>query len=504
MIPSIAARIKRSQRLQIAPMPAVVVVLTLLLATALGRRANTNILILLLAPAAGGILMIRPVLAPFALVLAALLVRAEFGTGTDVKLSVAFLLVPMLLALWILDSVAHRRKLNAIHSRTLPPLFLFVLAGLLSLLIGTVLWDSNVPRSGNLILVQLTQWAIFAFSAGAFWLAAALIPNTAWLRRLTWSFLITGGVLIALRVTPGLSSLAERFTSAALVWPPATTLLTALAGGQLFFNRRLSRGVRILLLIMLAAIAFYGFVLRRDDLSVWVGVAVALGVLVWLRLPRSRWPIVVLVIALAVSGVLFPSLYDFAGGEEEWVGSGGSRLVLIQRVIEVTMRNPITGLGPAAYRHYAIMKPLPYLGAYWLQPWVNSHNNYVDLFAHVGLLGLALFGWFAVAFARTGLRLRWRYTEGFAAGYLNGMLAAGAASLVLMAFADWILPHVYNIGFPGFQASVLVWLFLGGVVALENMGHGDGGTRGHGDTETRGHGDTGTRRRGEWESRGML
>ena len=36
--------------------------------------------------------------------------------------------------------------------------------------------------------------------------------------------------------------------------------------------------------------------------------------------------------------------------------------------------------------------------------------------------------------------------------------------------ADWILPFVYNIGFPGFQASVLVWLFLGGLVALEGMG----------------------------------
>ena len=49
------------------------------------------------------------------------------------------------------------------------------------------------------------------------------------------------------------------------------------------------------------------------------------------------------------------------------------------------------------------------------------------------------------------------------------MLAAGAGALVLMLFADWILPFVYNIGFSGFQASVLVWLFLGGLVALEQM-----------------------------------
>ena len=49
------------------------------------------------------------------------------------------------------------------------------------------------------------------------------------------------------------------------------------------------------------------------------------------------------------------------------------------------------------------------------------------------------------------------------------MLAVGAGALVVMVFADWLLPFVYNIGFPGFQASVLVWLFMGGLVALENM-----------------------------------
>ena len=167
--------------------------------------------------------------------------------------------------------------------------------------------------------------------------------------------------------------------------------------------------------------------------------------------------------------IFFPAIFGFAGGEAEWDESGGSRLALIERVIEVTMRNPITGLGPAAYRAYARMTPLPYGRAYWLDPQVNSHNNYVDLFAHGGLLGVALFFWFSVEVIRLGWRLRARFAHGFAGGYVSGMLAAWIGALVLMLFADWILPHVYNIGFPGFQASVLVWLFLGGLVALEQM-----------------------------------
>ena len=92
-----------------------------------------------------------------------------------------------------------------------------------------------------------------------------------------------------------------------------------------------------------------------------MGLAAVLGTLIWLRFPRLRWPV--------VDPAHRPdrcracssrSSIEFAGGDAEWAESGGSRLVLIGRVIEVTMRNPITGLGPAAYRPYASMKPLPY------------------------------------------------------------------------------------------------------------------------------------------------
>jgi hypothetical protein len=93
----------------------------------------------------------------------------------------------------------------------------------------------------------------------------------------------------------------------------------------------------------------------------------------------------------------------------------------------------------------------------------------VDMFAHGGLLGLGLFLWFAGEVAGLGLRLRAGHTRGFLAGYVNGVLAAGAGSLVIMVLGDWILPFVYNVGFLGFQASVLVWLFMGGLVALEQM-----------------------------------
>ena len=173
---------------------------------------------------------------------------------------------------------------------------------------------------------------------------------------------------------------------------------------------------------------------------------------------------------LLVIGVLFPSVYQFAGGDEEWTGSAAPRCVLlIGRVVSVTLRNPVTGLGPAAYRPYAAMEPLSYLGANWIDtPKVSSHNNYVDVFSQTGLVGLALFFWFMAEVARLARRLRRRFRRGFEAGYANGMLAAWVSMMVIMLLLDWFLPFVYDVGFPGFQASVLVWLFLGGLVVLEN------------------------------------
>ena len=447
---------------------AVIAAGVLLAAAYFGQHASLRWLALLIAGLGALALLARPVLGLFFLAAVALVLPLEFGTGTAVTLNPATLLIPALLVLWLLNMV-RRREVRLLPSRVNRPLLLFLAAGLLSLLIGRATWDLMAPIKSNFILVQLAQWAIFAFSAGAFWLTANQVRDERTLWRLTAFFLLLAGSLAILRVIPGLGSFTGRFTTIAFVRAPLWVLLTGLAGGQLLFNEKLTLPWRLFLGGILLAALVYAFVEQREAASNWVGIGATVGVLIWLRFPRIRWPLVAMVVVLAAMGFLFPAVYNFAGGDAEWRLSGGSRLVLIRRVVEVTMRNPITGLGPAAYRPYAGMKPLPYLGAYWVAPLINSHNNYVDLFAHVGLLGLSLFFWFVAEITFLGKRLHNRFSADFAAGYVNGVLAVGVGALIIMLLADWILPFVYNIGFPGFQASVLVWLFMGGLVSLENM-----------------------------------
>jgi hypothetical protein len=282
-------------------------------------------------------------------------------------------------------------------------------------------------------------------------------------------FLVVGGGMALLRVLPPVSPIFRSLTTGAVDRAPFWVLLVAIAGGQLLFNRNLAASGRLALALLSGVCTYYAFVLTRESASTWVGVAATGAVLFWLRFPRLRWLILTVLVLLTIAGILFPALYEFAGGDDEWTLSGGSRLALVRRVVDVTMRNPITGLGPASYRPYANATPFGYGRALWFDPQINSHNNYVDLFAHVGIVGLVLFFWFVAEVVWLGLRLRRRYPDGFAGGYVAGIMAAGAGSLAIMALADWILPFVYNIGFHGFQASVLVWLFMGGMVALDQM-----------------------------------
>ena len=445
------------------------IVAVLLLGIAYLARGGFSMRPLMLLALAGGVLVLlnRPEYGPVLLVVAAVAVPLEFGTGSEVALNTATLLIPLLGLLWLVRGLVGRR-LTWTPSPADRPWLYFLAAGLLSLAIGRATWDPAVPVKSSFIIVQLAQWAIFAFAALAYWLPGMLLKGPRDVQRMTWALLWVGGGLAILRLIPGIAGLVDLFTTIVYIRAPFLVLLTALAGGQLLFNIKLGAGRRFYLGLLIAAMLYQSTFEGRLSISEWAGVWAVLAALVWQRFPRLRWLAVAVVVVLLVVGVLFPSLYSFAGGDERWYMSGGSRVELIQRVLSVAMHNPITGLGPAAYRPYSALMPLRYGNALWVHPLVSSHNNYVDMYAHMGLLGIALFVWLALMLWHHATGTARIHTGGFERGYARGMLAAWAGSLVIMMLADWILPFVYNIGFEGFPASILVWLFLGGLTTLRS------------------------------------
>lgn len=461
--------LQRAHGLRLWP-AAPIVLVVLLLAFALGQRASVTTLGVLVALMGALALFRYPVLGFPVLILAALAGKMEFSTGTEVNLNPASLLVPALMGIWIANML-QRHEIRLPRSRTTRPLVLFLLFSMISLVVSNALWDPNVPKSDRFIVVQLAQVSLFVFSAGAFWLMGDRVKNPLWLQRITIGYLLVAGGLAIIRILPGGGYVTDAITTFALDRAPFWLVLASLAGGQLFFNAKLSNVWRLFLLGAIIASLYFSFILQQERSSYWVGVGIVLGVLGWLRFPRLRWMAAIVVIALLVSGKLLSLVYEFAGGDSKWTESGASRGVLIGRVLELSMRNPITGIGPAAYRPYGFTRPLFYEGAYWIEPRLNSHNNYVDLFSQLGMIGLLLFFWFMGELLWLGLRLRKYFKNDFASGYVNGMVGMWVGVMAIMALADWFLPFVYNIGFQGFQASVLVWMFFGGLLALEEYVH---------------------------------
>jgi O-antigen ligase len=449
---------------------ALAVGLVLLLLLLVGPGPSMRFLVLGIGAVGLLLLLQRPALGLVALAALSFTLPFSFGTGTEVALTPPVFLIPALAVAWLAYRL-RTRSLRLPSSRTVPPLLLFVASGLLSLLAGNAYWDPLVPRPSNLLLVQMGQWAIFVLSAVAFLLAADLGREVRWLQMATFVFLALGAVVILELYLPPLQRLVgwsqPSMAGRSLFW----VWWAGLAMGQVLFNRRLNRLAKLALLGLLLAAGYHLWFRLNSWVSGWVPLTAAVLVVVWLWVwKRSRvMGVLLALLLLVVAAASYPRLVAHAGGEEELIRSWGGRQVLYQATLDLVKERPLLGLGPASYRHYASTQWLS-LGvgrALYLNPQVSSHNNFIDVYAQMGLMGLGLLLWFLIELGRLGWRLRTRFQGGFEEGYVQGALAGFVATLVAMLLADWFLPFVYNIGFPGFRTSALAWMFLGGLVALE-------------------------------------
>jgi O-antigen ligase len=321
--------------------------------------------------------------------------------------------------------------------------------------------------------VQLAQWGILVLSAAVFILAATWGSRGRWLEIATWLFLAVGTIVVLELYLPPLRDVfgwsSPTMANRSMFW----TWLAAMGAGQVIFNRRLKPMLRIGLVIVLVAAGYVLWFHLDNWLSGWapfsLTVLVVLGMWVW---RRSRFSaLVLLLVLLAISVIAYPVLFAHVGGEQELARSWGGREKLYMATLDLVKEHPILGLGPVAYREYGLRRwlSLGYGRALYLQPRISSHNNYLDVYAQQGLVGLGIFLWFLVELGVLGWRLRTRFQDDFHGGYVHGAIAGFIGTLAAMMLADWFLPFVYNIGFPGFRTSVLAWMFLGGLVALETV-----------------------------------
>jgi len=441
------------------------VVAGVLLASAyLGPRASQRYLILLLGAGMALVFLRWPPLGLATLIVASLVVPFAIGTGTQTSLNATVLLLPLLLSLWLLEMV-RGKELRLLPSPPIPPLLALCGVAVLAFAVGNQPWLLFAQTAP--LRAQLGGLAVYLLSAGAFLLVAHQARDLRWLQAFTWLFLALGGLYMAGRLAPEVgrltSRLFQRGATGSLFW----TWLAALAFSQARFNRRLHPAWRLVLGGLTLATLWLGWQ-SRDWASGWLPPLVAVTVTLWAGAPRLGLPIALIAGSAAVLNWHKIVNIVMTGQEYSWL----TRLEAWRIVLEIVKVNPLLGLGPANYYYYTPLFPI--LG--WHVQF-NSHNQYVDIIAQTGLLGLFCFLWFAWETGRLGWRLRGRAPEGFAQAYVYGALGGLAGTLAAGMLADWVLPFVYNIGFVGFRSAILGWFFLGGLVSLEQVTRQESGRR---------------------------
>ncbi len=436
----------------------VIVVAIILLSAYLGWGASRFTLLLLLVLIGGLVLIRLPELGLVGVMIAALVIPFGIGTGTQTELNGAVMLIPVLLAVWVFDMI-RRRSVRLVPSQANLPLFALAISATVSLLAGNLSWDYFARQAS--LQSQLGGWSVFVFSVGAFLLAGNQIRDLRWLKILTVIFLVLGAVTVVIRFFPTYAAtvtlVVPQVQAESLFW----VWLVALAGGQAIFNRSLIPQVRVGLGVLAIATMLQGFFLFRTWTSGWFPPLVVLFVLLWLR----SWRLGLVIAVIGTIGILFlrPDFLPSLAGLKQY--STDTRLAAWQILFsDIIPMSPIVGLGPANYYFYTPLFPI--LGYYVS---FNSHSQYVDLLAQTGIVGLIIFGWVVFAIGRFGWNLRKGAEEGFARGYVYACLAGLVGMVVAGWFGDWVLPFVYNIGLAGFRASVLGWLFLGGLVAIAQI-----------------------------------
>lgn len=458
-------------------LPLLVGAMVLIVSNYLGfQTVSRNLALLLgLLPGLGIILIfIRwPPIGLMALVVTSLIIPSPDLPG---GLNIAVLLLIMLIGLPLLNMVMYRRSMYLLPSRTIWPILSLLLAVSLSFGIGQLPWFGFAHPAP--LDAQFGGLMIFFLAGGAFLLTAYQIRDLRWLQWLTWIYIAIASFHVFGWLVPGVGEISGHLfqlgaTNNSLFW----VWLVTLTFSQALLNKSLHPGWRLVLGIITLTTLYVAFVKMSDWKSGYLPPLVSIAVIVALR----SWRLGLIVVLVSPLAALYLSSQAVATDQYSY----STRIDALLIMVEIIKVNPIFGFGPANYYWYTPLFPI--------RGWAvnfNSHNQYVDIVAQTGLIGLACVIWFAVEIGGLGWRLRNQVPTGFAQAYVYGTMGGLAAMLASGILVDWFFPFVYNIGLTGFRMSMLNWVFLGGLVSIEQIYRHQAVSKSAYDTIVRSHSST--------------
>lgn len=381
-------------------------------------------------------------------------------TGTDSRIVVSLMLALGLMVLWVLRLLMVRVSGERLRATPLNrAVLIFIIIQVVSFWWSTVMRDPLIVVESSFLLVQTAALVVTcALPLLALYVANVVESIRIW----RWAVWLTVGIALL-----HLASAALNLPTAQLTTNGTRGLFAMWAGGfalaLLLYDRTLAMWKQWLLLVLLAGVTWYYIMANTSWLSGWLPMVVAWAVVIFFR---SR-PLFVLmvVVTLIVLAANYNMVYEsvVVSNTEE---GGTQRLDLWRMNLEHVRAHPLLGMGPAGYA--------PYNMTYHPEDARSTHNNYFDILAQSGVVGLAAFLYMIFRFAQVGLqnvtRLHsenpLRRENDFARAFAAATLGGGAGALAGMMLGDWVLPFAYNQTITGFDNSLFTWIFLGGIVSL--------------------------------------
>ena len=359
----------------------------------------------------------------------------------------------LMIGLWFMDMLVVRRRFEFVRSRPIRPAFYSLVISIIAFAMGQIPWfvfSNQAP-----IDAQIGGFAIYFFLVLAMIMTANVIRDIKWLKGIVWMFIGLGfiyviGRIFQLSIIDSLYQHGVKANSMFWMW------MVALPLGQAIYNNHLSQRTRAMLYGIVAMTFYVSFVQQNDWKSGWVPSAVVAAALIGWKFRKVlpfMVPFILMVVIYLAQDLISTDEYSWGTRVDAWLV-----------ILEISRVSPIIGLGFANYWWYARLFPIR---GYFIR--FNSHSQYVDIVAQTGILGLLCFLWILFEIGRLSWKLMTQLPDGFAKGYAHSVFAGVLGSLMAAFLVDWLLPFAYNIGLDGVRASILPWIFFGGLISIEQI-----------------------------------
>jgi hypothetical protein len=382
-------------------------------------------------------------------VAALVLPRIEVPTGTYTRLPVSLLLAMGLTGVWALTMLV-RGNWRLMPSPLNRPILIFGAATVVSFVWSLAWRDPILIEYGPFIFTQAASLITILVSLSAALLIGNFVVTRRQLAYIIGCFILLGGLMVISR----LLKLDHGLLNDRGLWG---TWLVACAYGLLIAQPQLRWRWRLALALLIVLTFYETMVLTSDWVSGWAPSLVAVAAITFLR---SRRAFVLLTVAGTVALIL--SLSFFQDVAQANINDGSlERVIIYQQSWRILREHPLLGTGPAGYALYYM--------TYFPEEARSTHNNYLDIVAQFGFVGLGLWLWLMGVSVWEG----WRLTRCASPGFLRtvAIIATGGwiAALASMLLGDWVLPFAYNQGIAGYRYTVYSWIFLGALIVVRGL-----------------------------------